>query len=107
MNQWHDNKEQYDWKDTTAATGPAVLGAAAGIIIGNMVHKGARGPLALALLCVGAALVAPSTVQSVVGRINSPSTKRGSQRTLQKIREGAGAPAQEIDFVEDEVEMFI
>jgi len=107
MNQWHENNEKNDWVDHTAAAGPAVLGAAAGMILGNIIHRGARGPLALTLLCVGTALVAPHTVQTVIDKVNSPATQRGSQRTLRSIRESAGTPIDDIDFVDEEVEMFV
>jgi len=79
-----------------------------GLIIGNVIHKGARGPLALTLLCVGTALVAPHTVQTVLDKINSPATNRGSQRTLRSIRESAGAPlTDDLDLLDEEVEMFV
>ena len=65
-------------------------------------HEGARRPVAFALACLGVAALTPGVVEVVRDKVAGPNTRRGTQRTLQSIREGAGAPAQEIDYVEEE-----
>jgi hypothetical protein len=102
------NEIPRNWVDTTGEVAPAVLGVAAGIFLGDLMHSRARRPLAFALAVIGAAAAAPAVVDAVRDRVAGPTTRRGSQRTLRKIREGAGAPAREIDFVEEELgEMYV
>ena len=83
--------------------GPVALGVAAGIFLGDLMHRSARRPVAFALGVLGAAAVAPVIVDTVRDKVAGPQTRRGTQRTLRSIREGAGAPAREIDFVEEEL----
>ncbi|NNC88252.1 MAG: hypothetical protein HKN82_07320 [Akkermansiaceae bacterium] len=96
------------WVDTSAEVAPAVLGVAAGIFLGDLMHRGARRPVALALAAVGIAAVAPTLLEAVKDRVAGPNTRRGSQRTLRTIREASGAPTREIDYVEEELgEMYV
>ena len=45
---------------------------------------------------------------TVRDKVAGPNTRRGTQRTLRSIREGAGAPARDIDYVEEELgEMYV
>lgn len=66
-------------------------------------HRGARRPVAFGLACMGLAAVAPLLVEVVKEKVVGPNTRRGTQRTLRTIREGAGAPPRDIDFVEEEL----
>ncbi len=71
-------------------------------------HRHARRPVAFALAVLGAAAIAPTVVEAVRDKVAGPNTRRGTQRTLRSIREGAGAPAREIDFVKEELgEMYV
>lgn len=92
-----------NWSDATAEMAPVLLGVAAGIFLGDLMHRGARRPVAFALGCVGVAAAAPFLVDAVKEKVAGPNTRRGTQRTLRTIREGAGAPAREIDYVEEEL----
>lgn len=99
-------KESYDerdWVDTTAAFAPAVLGAAAGVLIADALSEKARRSVGLSLACVGLAALTPALVETMMRKVNGPQTRRGSQRTLQGIRDG-GLPAREISYIEDELD---
>ncbi len=87
-------KIKMDWKAKSSAAGPTVLGLAAGIFIGDMMHRGARRPVAFSLACIGMAAIAPSLVDVVKNKVAGPQTKRGANRTLESIR-NAGVPDDE------------
>ena len=94
--------------EASAECAPAVLGVAAGIFLGDLMHRSARRPVAFALAVIGAAAIAPVVVESVRDKVAGPNTRRGTERTLQRIREGAGAPARDIDYVKEELgEMYV
>ena len=87
---------------------PVALGVAAGIVLGDMMHRSARRPVAFALGVLGVAAIAPVIADTVRDKLAGPNTRRGTQRTLRSIREGSGAPARDIDFVEEELgEMYV
>lgn len=86
-----------------AECAPVVLGVAAGILLGDLMHDKARKPIAFVLGVLGAAAIAPTVVEVVRDRVSGPTTHRGTQRTLRSIREGAGAPARDIDYVKEEL----
>ncbi|MFT7304561.1 MAG: hypothetical protein ACI8UZ_003419, partial [Akkermansiaceae bacterium] len=91
-----------DWVDTTAAFAPAVLGAAAGILISEAMSSKARRPIGLSLACIGLAALTPMLVETAVKKVKGPGTRRGSLRTLRGIRDH-GLQAREISYVEDEL----
>ncbi len=86
-----------------AECAPALLGVATGIFLGDLMHRSARRPVAFALAVLGAAAIAPIIVGSVREKVAGPNTHRGTQRTLRSIRDGAGVPARDIDYVEEEL----
>ena len=92
-----------NWQETSADLAPALLGVAAGIFVGDMMHRGARRPVAFALVCLGLAAAVPSVVDVIRDKVAGPNTHRGTQRTLRTIREGSGAPPRRIDYVEEEL----
>ena len=92
-----------NWSDATAEMAPVILGVATGIFLGDLMHRGARRPVAFSLACLGVAAAAPFLVDAVMEQVSGPNTRRGTQRTLRSIREGSGAPAREIDFIEEEL----
>ena len=97
MQQEHDAR---DWTDNTAMVAPALMGTAVGLLLGEMMHRGARRGVALGLLALGVAALTPYTVGEIRQRINAPGTRRGSQRRLRSIRE-AGVVG--FDGVDDEL----
>ncbi len=98
----NDSYEERDWVDTTAAFAPAVLGAAAGILISEAMSSKARRPIGLSLACLGLAALTPMLVETAVKKVKGPGTRRGSLRTLRGIRDH-GLQAREISYVEDEL----
>ncbi len=92
--------EEKDWVDTTAAFAPAVLGAAAGVLLADVLSDRARKSVGLSLGCIGLAAITPLLVESVVNKVNGPRTRRGSQRTLRGIRDG-GLPARDISYLDE------
>ena len=97
-----------NWIETSASFTPAVLGAAAGVFLGDLMHLDSRRPVALALAALGIAAVAPSLVGVVAEKVNGPNSNRGTRRTLRNIRD-AGIAADEFADLEDEIgeQMFI
>ncbi|MGJ8695530.1 MAG: hypothetical protein ACSHYF_04380 [Verrucomicrobiaceae bacterium] len=94
--------EEKDWIDTTAAFAPAVLGAAAGVLIADVLSDNARKSVGLSLACLGLAALTPALIETMMQKVNGPQTRRGSQRVLRGIRDG-GIPARDISFVEHEL----
>ena len=88
--------------ESSGDAAPALLGAAAGILLADLMHERARRPVAFSLVCLGVAALAPSLVGVVRDKVAGPETRRGTQRTLRKIREGSGVPPQNVAYVEEE-----
>lgn len=97
-----DHYEQRDWIDNTTAIAPAVIGMAAGMLVGGALERDVRRTVGISLACVGLATLAPLLVASIVRKLNGPHSHRGSQRRLQGIRDG-GAPVREIRYLENEL----
>jgi len=85
----HDSKK--NWVDKSSAAAPSVLGVAAGIMLGDMMHRGARRPVAFSLACLGMLAITPTVVGAVKNKVAGPQTKRGVRKTLEGIR-NAGVP---------------
>lgn len=86
-----DMDDARDWMETTALASPALLGAAAGLILGEMMHRSARRGVALGLAALGLATLLPLAVGGIVNKVNGPESSRGARRRLRKIRDaGAG-----------------
>ena len=86
-----------------AECAPVLLGAATGMILAELMHKRARRPVAGGLLVAGLAAMAPAVIDAVRDKVAGPTTRRGTQRTLRRIREGAGVPVRDIDYVREEL----
>ena len=67
--------------DASIECGPIALGVAAGIFLGDMMHRSARRPVAFALGVLGVAAIAPVIVDTVRDKVAGPQTRRGTQRT--------------------------
>lgn len=97
MNPADDDNYDRDWTETTALAAPALLGTAAGLILGEMMHRSARRGVALGLAALGVATLLPLVVSGVINKVNGPESSRGARRRLRKIRDaGAGD-----SFIED------
>ena len=76
-----------DWTDTTAMATPALLGAAAGLLLGEVMHRSARRVAAISLAALALAAIAPWAVGGIVNKVNGPQSSRGARRRLQGIRD--------------------
>ena len=90
------------WMETSALTAPALLGAAAGLLLGDLMHPGARKGLGIAVGALGVAALLPFLVEGVAGLITGPRSKVGVRRNIQRIRD-AGIVSQDHDEVEEEL----
>ena len=81
------------WVDGATMAAPGLLGAAAGLLLGELMHTSARRGVALGLIGLGVAALLPVTVGGVIKRVNAPGTKRGSRRRLRGIRDAGLATA--------------
>lgn len=84
-----DDDGERDWTEATALAAPALLGAAAGLILGDLMHPNARRGVALAVAALGVATLLPLTVGGIVNLVNGPESKFGARRRLRKIRDAA------------------
>lgn len=81
------------WVEGSALAAPAILGAAAGLLIGDLMHGSARRGFGIALGILGVAALLPFAVDGVTGLITGPRSKFGVRRKIQKIRDiGIGSP---------------
>lgn len=90
------------WIETSASFAPAMLGAAAGVFLGDLMNRDSRRPVALALAALGVAALAPAVVGTVADKVNGPNSRRGSRRTLRNIRDAGYSPDEFADL-EDEI----
>jgi hypothetical protein len=91
-----------NWVETSASFAPAMLGAAAGVILGDLMNRDSRRPVAFALAALGVAALAPSVVGTVADKVNGPNSRRGNRRTLRNIRDAGYSPDEFADL-EDEI----
>ena len=92
-------QENPAWGENSALMAPALLGASAGLIVGDMMHGSARRGLGLGMGILGVALVAPYVFGTARGLITGPRSKFGVRKRIQSIRDGGmGDPAQAADF---------
>lgn len=91
------------WIETSALVAPALIGASAGLLLGDAMHRGARRGLGIGLGAVGIAALLPFAVGGVTWLITGPRSKVGVRRKIQRIRDiGIGAPLH--DEVDAELE---
>jgi hypothetical protein len=88
------------WIENSALTAPALLGAAAGLLLGDMMHRGARRGLGIGLGALGVAALLPYVVGGVAGLVTGPKSKVGVRRKIQRIRD-AGIVAPDFNEVEE------
>ncbi len=90
------------WIETSALTAPALLGAAAGLLLGDLMHRSARRGVGIGLGVLGIAALLPFAVDGVAWLVTGPRSKFGVRRKIQRIRD-AGIVAPKYDDVEEEL----
>ena len=81
------------WVESSALAAPVILGAAAGLLVGNIMQSGARRGFGLGLGVLGVAALLPFAVDGIAALITGPRSKFGVRRKIQKIRDsGIGSP---------------
>ena len=90
------------WIENTALSAPARLGAAAGLLLGDLMHRSARRGVGIGLGAVGVAMLLPIVFGGVRGLVTGPKSRFGVRRKIQRIRDaGIGAPT--YDEVDEEL----
>ncbi len=90
------------WVETSALTAPALLGAAAGLLLGDLMHRSARRGVGIGLGALGIVALLPFVVGGVTGLVTGPRSKFGVRRQIQRIRD-AGIVAPPYDDVEEQL----
>lgn len=81
------------WVEGSALAAPVILGASAGLLIGDLMHASARRGMGISLGILGVAALLPFAVDGVADLITGPRSKFGVKRKIQKIRDiGIGSP---------------
>jgi hypothetical protein len=81
------------WIETSALTAPALLGASAGLLLGDLMHRSARRGVGIGLGVLGVACLLPFAVGGVTWLITGPRSRVGVRRKIQRIRDaGIGHP---------------
>ncbi len=88
------------WIETSALTAPALLGAAAGLLLGDLMHRGARRGVGIGLGVLGVSVLLPFVVGGVTGLVTGPRSKLGVRRKIQRIRD-AGIVSPDYNDVEE------
>jgi len=82
------------WIETTALTAPALLGAAAGLLLGDMMHPRARRGIGIGIGALGIAALLPFAIDGITALVSGPRSRRGVRRKIQRIRDaGMGTRA--------------
>ena len=68
---------------------PAAAGCAAGILLGRTMSARTGNVAAAGLLLAGVAVALPTVIDFVAKSLNRPGSRRGSERRLRGIRDGA------------------
>jgi hypothetical protein len=90
------------WIETSALTAPALLGAAAGLLLGDLMHPSARKGLGIGIGALGIAALLPFVVGGVTGLVTGPRSKFGVRKNIQRIRD-AGIVSSDYEDVDKEL----
>lgn len=90
------------WIETSALTAPALLGAAAGFLLGDLMQGRARRGVGIGMGALGIAALLPFVVGGVTGLVTGPRSKLGVRRNIQRIRD-SGIVAADYDEVDREL----
>jgi len=81
------------WVENSTLAAPALLGAAAGLMLSNLMHPNARRGLGIGLGALAIVAMLPVVVGGVTSLITGPKSRVGVRRRIQRIRDaGIGAP---------------
>jgi len=73
----------------------AAIGCGAGLVVAQKLRPKIRNIASISSFAVGALLAVPLIVSLFSAKINSPATRRGSNKRLRSIREDVGFPSEE------------
>ncbi len=73
----------------------AAIGCGAGLVVAHRLRPNIRNIASITSFALGALLAVPLLVNLFSARINSPATRRGSNKRLRSIREDVGFPSEE------------
>lgn len=76
------------WMELSALAAPAFLGAAAGLLLGDMMHRNARRGAGVALGVIATAAVLPILMDGLAGLVTGPRSRHGVRHRIQSIRDG-------------------
>lgn len=93
------------WIDASAQAAPLLLGASAGLLLGDMMHHNARRAVGIGLGALAIASLLPFVVDGVAGLVSGPRSKAGVRRKIQSIRDAGLGSAAEEDDVEAQLRM--
>lgn len=93
------------WVEGSALSAPVILGAAAGLLVGDMMSEKARRGVGLGLGILGVVAVLPFAVDGIAALVTGPRSKFGVNRKIQKIRDiGIGSPQfDEVDEIDEQL----
>ena len=81
------------WVENSTLAAPALLGAAAGLLLGDLMHPNARRGVGIGLGVLAIAAMLPAVVGGVTSLVTGPRSRVGVRRKIQRIRDaGIGAP---------------
>ncbi len=76
------------WMEMSALAAPALLGAAAGLLLGDLMQRNARRSAGVALGLLATAAVLPIVVEGLAGLVTGPRSRHGVRNRIQSIRDG-------------------
>lgn len=94
--------ESSEWVDASTQAAPLLIGAAAGLLLGDMMHPNARRGLGIGLGALAIAALLPAVVGGVTQLVVGPKSKLGVRRRIQHIRD-AGICGDGYDPVDEEL----
>jgi len=103
MTEEHHSDPTPAWIETSALTAPALLGAAAGLLLGDLMHKNARRGIGIGLGALGVAALLPFVYDGVSGLVTGPRSKFGVRRKIQRIRDAGIVGLPHYDEVDEEL----
>ncbi len=81
------------WVENSTLAAPALIGAAAGLLLGDLMHPSARRGVGIGLGTLAIIAMMPVVVGGMTSLVTGPKSKVGVRRRIQRIRDaGIGAP---------------